>query len=263
MTILKHRIYLGFYVISAFVVLFLLVWFGYDYYSTPIVDRFNHPAYSNLRPSGTFGHLYGILGTFMILLGISLYMLRKRWRFMARFGILKHWLEFHIWLCTVGAILILFHTSFKFGGIVSISFWSMIAVVLSGIIGRYIYLQIPRTIEGRALSLNEIQKLKIDFENQLYQHYQIEFTINLKETLSIKSFKEHLNKNEISRSELQKAVKIYKSFHALESRIKRLELMQNLFRYWHVIHLPVALIMLIIMVIHVVIALLFGYLWIF
>ena len=48
----------------------------------------------------------------------------------------KHWLEFHIFLCTVGPLLVLYHTAFKFGGIVSVSFWSMVLVVLSGVAGK-------------------------------------------------------------------------------------------------------------------------------
>jgi hypothetical protein len=39
--------------------------------------------------------------------------------------------------------------------------------------------------------------------------------------------------------------------------------MQNLFRYWHVAHLPFAFVMLIIMIIHVGVTLTFGYHWIF
>jgi hypothetical protein len=50
---------------------------------------------------------------------------------------------------------------------------------------------------------------------------------------------------------------------SLERRIKRLEMMQNLFKYWHVAHLPFALVMLIIMVIHVGVTIVFGYRWIF
>ena len=70
---------------------------------------------------------------------------------------LKYLLEFHIFLCTLGPIMVLFHTTFKFGGIVSVGFWSMVLVVLSGVIGRFIYTQIPRTIEGRELSLSEVK----------------------------------------------------------------------------------------------------------
>ena len=50
---------------------------------------------------------------------------------------------------------------------------------------------------------------------------------------------------------------------SLNRRIDRLETMQKLFQYWHVAHLPFALIMLIIMVIHVAVSIVFGYTWIF
>jgi len=39
--------------------------------------------------------------------------------------------------------------------------------------------------------------------------------------------------------------------------------MQEFLRYWHVAHLPFALIMLVIMIVHIIVALLFGYKWIF
>ena len=49
----------------------------------------------------------------------------------------------------------------------------------------------------------------------------------------------------------------------LSRKIDRLQKMQQLFKYWHVAHLPFALIMLIIVIIHVIITLAFGYKWIF
>jgi hypothetical protein len=39
--------------------------------------------------------------------------------------------------------------------------------------------------------------------------------------------------------------------------------MKNIFKYWHVAHLPFAIVMLTIMVIHVVVTIVFGYKWIF
>lgn len=49
----------------------------------------------------------------------------------------------------VWPILVLFHTTFKFGGIVSIAFWSMVIVVLSGVVGRFLYIRLPRDWQGR------------------------------------------------------------------------------------------------------------------
>lgn len=50
---------------------------------------------------------------------------------------------------------------------------------------------------------------------------------------------------------------------SLNHKIERLLTMQTLFKYWHVAHLPFALIMAIILIIHVAITLSFGYRWIF
>jgi hypothetical protein len=58
-------------------------------------------------------------------------------------------------------------------------------------------------------------------------------------------------------------VQLFKDQLTLKSRIGRLVSMQKLFAYWHVAHLPFALIMLVVMIIHVVVALTFGYKWIF
>jgi hypothetical protein len=45
-------------------------------------------------------------------------------------------------------------------------------------------------------------------------------------------------------------------------QVRHSGLLQRLFGYWHVFHLPLALIMLIIMVFHIVVAFMFGYFWI-
>ena len=56
----------------------------------------------------------------------------------------------------------------------------MVAVFLSGIIGRFIYLQIPHTIEGRELSLNEVREMKTDVAVVLRNSYNLdEETYNL------------------------------------------------------------------------------------
>src|SRR5512138_1487208 len=160
MSRLAHTIYLT---ILASIVLFLLIVLtlrGLSYYSTVLEERFYHPDNTLLKPSGELGHGMGIIGSLLMITGVIIYMVRKRYRMFSRVGILKYWLEFHIFLCTLGPMMILFHTAFKFRGLVAISFWSMVAVFLSGIIGRFIYIQIPRTVEGRELNFNEIGDLK-------------------------------------------------------------------------------------------------------
>lgn len=262
-----HKLYIGSFVAVTVAVLAFLIYRGFSFYQISIVDRFHHADYSQLKPSGVLGHGYGIVGSLCILIGIISYMMRKRMRAFSRWGLLKHWLEFHIFLCTIGPILILFHTSFKFGGIVAVSFWSMVAVVLSGVAGRYIYLQIPRTIEGREMSLKEVNTLKEDFRHKLATDYGIDESLlgeaenNAKGAISL--IKKELTSKGLKPKDIRQAIAYFKSEKHLGDRIKRLETMQRLFRYWHVAHLPFALIMLIILFIHIAITLLFGYKWIF
>ena len=122
---------------------------GAEYYLTPLSERPYSELYERFRPAGTWGLRYGIVGFALIVTGVALYSSRKRFRWMARMGKLKYWLEFHIFLCTVGPFLVTLHTSFKVGGLVAIAYWSMVVVALSGIFGRYVSARIPNTVQGQ------------------------------------------------------------------------------------------------------------------
>ncbi|MFY9154145.1 MAG: hypothetical protein WAO52_19145 [Prolixibacteraceae bacterium] len=284
-----HKIYLSLLVIIVVLATAYFGFIGYGYYSLNIEDRYFNSNHLMLKSSGSIGHGLGIIGSILITIGVATYMLRKRIRKFSRFGILKHWLEFHIFLCVLGPILVLYHTSFKFGGIVSISFWSMVAVVFSGLIGRYIYLQIPRTIEGREMSLNEINQTKEVLNKQLTEVYQLDEN-SLSEILetvkkrpnrsgnsmvqrSIDKFKferktindvrKILKQQRISGKNIREVMNLIKHEISLNRKIDRLITMQNLFKYWHVAHLPFAILMLIIMIVHVIVTITFGARWIF
>ena len=154
----SHRIYIW---SMALVGLSVVIWigiYGWAYYTIPVPERHESPLHSVLSPIGFWGHGMGFIGSFMITFGVLMYMLRKRWSLLATVGLIKHFLEFHIFLCLVGPALILYHTAFKFGGIISVSFWSMVVVVASGVIGRYLYLQIPKTVGGKEISALELKK---------------------------------------------------------------------------------------------------------
>lgn len=238
---------------------------GLSYYNLPLEERFFHQQHEWLKPSGIYGQGLGVIGTFLIFFGVLIYILRKRYGFLSNLIRIKYLLEFHIFLCTLGSIMILFHTSFKFGGIVSIAFWSMTAVVLSGIIGRFIYNQIPKTIEGRAMSLKEIQQERVNIYKILTNDFGFESELAAKilQATSVRDFKQKLLKTNITARNRKKIVMAFKQEKSLEKKISRLETMQRMFKYWHVIHMPFALIMLVIVIIHIGVAITFGYKWIF
>lgn len=284
MTRTVHFIYIWTMVAVVVAVTGYLAWTGFSYYELPLEERFYHPRHAWFKPSGAFGHGIGILGTLMILFGVVLYIARKRYNFMARQLRLKYLLEFHIFLCTLGPILILFHTAFKFGGLVSVAFWSMVAVVASGVIGRFIYIQIPRTIEGRELSLNEVKGLRSDVVETLRGKAGVDESLlglvlssekdeesskmswwakRARERKVLSAIRSDLRKKGVTGQERKAVLDMVKEEFALSRRIGRLQLMQQLFKYWHVAHLPFALIMLIILIIHVAVTLAFGYRWIF
>lgn len=290
---MKNKIHIFLIALAYFVVIattIILFYLGWDYYSLPLKERFFHPNHNLLKSSGLIGHGIGIVGSAMMLSGVIIYSVRKRVKWFYRYGKLKHWLEFHIFLTVLGPILILFHTAFRFGGIVSVSFWSMVAVVLSGFIGRFIYQQIPRSIEGKELSQEEMSKLNFDLKFELQEKYKLEQSIissfdenRINKIVEIKSsqiikvifidiletrkkiseIKKHLKGRNLSYNKQKRIIKISKSKLVLTRKILLLKTTQRLFGYWHVIHLPFAIIMLIIMIVHVVIALTFGYKWIF
>lgn len=283
-----HRLYIGVLVTIVLAITFLLAVKGVSYYSTSLEERFYHPDHELFKPSGILGHGLGIVGTLLIFVGVNMYIARKRVKFMARWGRLKYWLEFHIFLCTLGPIMVLFHTAFKFGGIVSIAFWSMVAVVASGVVGRFIYIQIPRSIEGRMLSLQEIQALKVNLAEVLPASHGIDpvrfaeiweymrtipsvqgnglgewFRKYFSDVRMLQNVRSKLSRDGFSGKEIRQVTALIRNELTLNNRISRLRTMQKWFRYWHVVHLPFALIMLVIVLLHTGVTLAMGYKWIF
>ena len=286
-----HTIYIWSFFIIGILVTALLGINGYQYYSASIENRVFLPQHILLKPSGLIGHGAGILGSLMMIAGVAVYMLRKRIRTFFKLGYLKNWLELHIFLCSVGPVLVLYHTAFKFGGIVAVSFWSMVAVVLSGVVGRFLYVQIPHTIQGQEISLAELNEinetLTVRLRNELQVSENLIFKLNefssldkykrikfgtsflflIRDYLGIRSLlkdlKSELKKSSLSRKQYSEIVKTSKNKLIVSKRIGMLRTMQKLFKYWHIVHLPFAITMFVIMFIHIGVTIAFGYKWIF
>ena len=127
---------------------------GWRYYTTPLDVRAYTDLYPVLRPSGTVGRWLGVVGLALMLI-MHIYTVRKKIRWLTWMGPVTFWLEFHIFCGLLGPVLITFHTSFKFNGVVSVAYWSMVIVMSSGFIGRYLFVRIPRSIRGEEMSRKE------------------------------------------------------------------------------------------------------------
>ncbi len=263
--------------------------FGFDYYLTPLAERAYAPRHELLKPSGLIGQGYGVVGTLFIVLGVGSYALRKRSLRGVGLGKLKHWLEAHIFLCTLGPFLIVLHTSFKFGGLVAVAFWSMLLVVASGVFGRYVYVRIPKGINGRFRTLKDVQQERRLLLATLEREFgarpsEIEMVIGDGRSSAPRSLvgavglalRYDLSRRRLGRRihavlagvgvperERALALALLRKEAQLEQQAVLLAPFQRLFRYWHLLHLPLTTVMFVIVAVHVFVALLFGYTWVF
>jgi len=97
--------------------------------------------------SSFVGHGIGIAGFILMLMTATLYSLRKL-RKDARWGSTSAWLKFHMVTGLVGPYMVLLHTAMRFNGLAGLAMLLTVIVVVSGLIGRYIYTTVPRAVEG-------------------------------------------------------------------------------------------------------------------
>jgi hypothetical protein len=275
-------------------VLGVIVYFFIDafaYYLSPLSERAHHPAYRDLRPASLRSHSFAVIGSTMLLFLLS-YSLRKRMTVLQNRGSLRSWLNVHIFLGTSGPLFIILHSTFKLNGLVAVSFWSMVIVAVSGIIGRYLYVQIPRSQDGHALTLEEInneytrlvQQMTIRFDldgeamtqlNSLqlfsFSREDSNFSAFIKTSLAalwnpLRYYRYKrliVSSLAISKKNIKPLIRIIHKKTIIERRLHFLHLLQSLFHYWHVFHKPFAFVMYIIMFIHIGIAVWLGYKWVF
>jgi hypothetical protein len=102
------------------------------------------------------GYWLGIVGGSMMLL-LMIYPLRKRFRVLHGLGRVAAWFRLHMVLGIAGPTLVVLHTNFKLGSLNSrLALFTMLVVVASGIVGRYLYAQVHRGLYGRQAALGEL-----------------------------------------------------------------------------------------------------------
>jgi hypothetical protein len=261
---------------------------GAPYYLTPLTERAFTPEHAYLAPTAVVGHGYGVVGSLFMIVGVVGYGVRKRWSALRKLGKLGDWLDVHIFLCTLGPFLVLLHTTFKFGGLVSVAFWSMTVVVFSGVFGRYVYTRIPKTIHGSFLSLEAVTARREELLTGIRGRLGEEAASALIRTpmgsqappkglvsalIRAMRFDSRRRRweREVSDSLRRAGVRREKRTTVIaslseEARIHEqmflLKPFQRLFHYWHVLHLPLAIVMFLILAVHVAVAVTFGYGWV-
>lgn len=273
-------------VVSIGLAIWIVFWLGgLAYYSTPLSVRGYAASHRLLRPSGPAGQSFGLFGTIMMLAPFF-YMARKRLRSLKGLGSASVWLEIHLFCGIVGPVLVTFHTSFKFNGIISAAYWSMVLVVLSGFVGRYLYVRIPRSLRGQELTRVELdsraETLKEEISRSAGNTRALEIVEGFERVVAVKasgalrSFADLLfgeialgqrlrqldrslesagvgsgQRSQIASLTAERAIVLRRTAYLLQTK--------KLFDLWHVFHLPLVYLLLLIAVGHIAIVLYMGY----
>jgi len=292
----RFRLITGYVLVVIF--LLSLAIYGWDYYTLGAADRPFSPKHTLLKPSGRIGLNLGFLGM-AVFFAIFLYPLRKRWGWLMKIGSTKHWLDIHVLLGLSAPFIIAFHSSFKFKGFAGIAFWIMTAVSASGIVGRYLYSQIPRRVNAAELSRKETQEIQEQLSRQLSEQ-QLLPQADIRKMLRLPSpttvarlpivvailymmvldvlrvFRiAGLRRNALRSTEylttfggffptghreLERAITTAREEATLSKRILFLSRTEKVFHLWHVVHKPFSYAFAVLAIFHVVLVMLMGYL---
>jgi hypothetical protein len=293
----RSRVAAGYFLFATLIV--ALTVYGFDYYTLSSADRPFSPKHMALKPSGMIGIKLGFLGLAMFLV-IFLYPLRKHWSWLMKKGNSRHWLDYHVILGIAAPFVIAFHSAFKFRGFAGMAFWIMFAVSVSGIIGRYLYGQIPRNLKAAEMTHKELQEFHESLAGQLKQQRRVSerdlralltlpspervqrlsmvtalgymFALDIARAFRVARLRRHaLSFGErlttlggflsTRHHDVEKAVGAAREDAALMKRILFLKRSEQVFHLWHVVHKPFSYTFALLAVIHIGVVFWMGYRW--
>jgi hypothetical protein len=263
---------------------------GAPYYRLSLGERVRSPLHHLLRPSGVVGQSAGLLAL-LIFAFLWLYPLRKKYKRLAFTGSIARWLDVHI-LAAIGLPLLLaIHASWRFDGIVGLGYFAMLVVCASGVVGRYLYVRIPRSRSGVASSREEVAVERRTLITDIAAATGLDPFV-VERTLSVSGASEsggvlwtlsHLVSDDITRWRLTHAlrrrlaatrgagaldkktidrvVSLASREISLAQQLRMLDATQRVFGYWHVAHRPFAVTALVAVVVHVIVVVAVGATW--
>ena len=268
--------------ILASALIFLESWLELTNRPTSIVGLLNRAGVTQYKPAREpnkgIWHMTGWIGSACFLV-MMFYSLRKRFKFMTDVGPIRYWLDVHMFLGIIGTVLVTVHSTYKFGGLVALSYWSAVLVTVSGFLGRYLYVHIPRTVSGTELRMDEIDSMMEEVNAEIAKYSSgsrlsaliEETTPGVREagvgdvsallSMVLDDFSNIRSMGRI-RAELKRDAK---TPHHVEERLfwlikeKRrllrshmfLDVSHRLLHHWHVFHKPFAVVMFIVMFLHI------------
>ena len=238
------------------------------------------------------GYWLGIAGS-TAMLTLVLYPLRKRFRILHGLGRVAGWFRLHMILGILGPTLIVLHCNFKLGSLNSrLALFTMLTVVASGIVGRYLYSQVHKGLYGGRAEisgiLTDIETVKtqigLDLAEGSATYLKLEefnarnsaqpksaigglwaaLTIGgrarrarrlfLREAnIAIRDAARREGWTSRQQRDRQALVNVHlRTYLAAVKKVHTLALFERLFALWHVLHMPLFVLLVLTAVIHIV-----------
>ena len=218
------------------------------------------------------GYALGIIGGSMMLL-LLVYPLRKRrnWQFL---GPVSLWFRLHMMFGVVGPALVILHSGYRIGSLNGlVALVCMLVVASSGLVGRYLYRRIHHGLYGQKVRFEEFYRKGEDWESALKQALEehpalVEELHALEDKLVTRHTGLHRSWwfYQSARNRLKRLRrKIRRSMPRGADRKRMVQRIQSLldicdlgvneilFSYWHVLHLPLFILLVFSGLTHVVV----------
>jgi len=232
---------------------------------------------TSLTAETGFGYALGIVGV-SCMLALLMYPLRKRVRVMRNWLRVGTWFRIHMMLGIVGPLAILVHCNFQWGALNSaVALICMLLVVASGLIGRYIFGKIHFGLYGQKATRDELLRLINQQRRELARRFANDpEAVRKLESLHAAFSSDHISAVDAmlatarARRHKKEFARYVKGRHDAEiiatwnacqqtldeclaswRRLAQLAFFERVFSWWHILHLPIFVMMIITAVIHV------------
>ncbi len=261
---------------------------GSPYYLLSQAGRVRHPWHAWLRPSGIVGQAVGLFA-FALFLFLWLYPLRKRVRWLAFTGSVPRWLDVHVAAGIVVPLAGAVHAGWRFRGLIGLGYAAMLVVALSGVIGRYIYVRIPRQRDGVELSREAAAGRRRELVTEIavatgLDPLRIEATLApaAAKATGLVSAVAQMVRDDVARRRaarrlaaevrtarpqafdrraLRRVLTLARREMALAQQARMLDATHRLFRFWHAAHQPFAISAFLAVALHVAVVVAVGATW--
>jgi hypothetical protein len=131
---------------------------GSHYYPLPLQDRVDHVDYAQLSPGRPVGRIYGVVGFTLILVNLS-YLLRRRFAHLP-LGRMRLWLDSHVITGLTASLFVAFHSAFQLRSPVAmVTALTLGVTVVTGVVGRFFYAFAPRVTDELTARIGDLAAL--------------------------------------------------------------------------------------------------------